>query len=64
LSNEDGIVKPELGDAGGDLRHLRFRMQASVAGVGNQALNRPSFNLQVMCKHFYVPFLTAQTSAL
>jgi hypothetical protein len=44
-ARQDRIGESELGDAGGDLRHLLLRVGPRVAGVGQQLGGRPLLDL-------------------
>jgi len=39
------VGEAELGDAGGNLRHLRITVRARVACIGHELGGRPSFDL-------------------
>ena len=46
--DQNRIVEPKLGDAGGDLCDLSVGVSTRVTGVGNQAFYRPGFNLEYL----------------
>jgi len=52
-ANQHRIDETELGDRGGDLRNLSFRMRPRVANIGNQPLDRPRLDIEVhpMMRH-------------